>query len=186
LGKLIYLLNTSLDGYVETVDKGLEWSTITEEIHSWFNEELRSVDASIYGRGLYETMSAYWPTAEKDPSATPAMLEFARIWNAKPKIVFSTTLSEVRWNSELVRGDVGDELQKIRTRYSGDIEVGGATLARSFIERGLVDEFRMVVHPVVLGGGTPYFPRLEQPIGLRLVETRQFESGHVYLRYAAA
>jgi len=186
LGNLIYTLNTSLDGYVEDVDKGLGWSDVTEEVHSWFNDELSGIDASLYGRGLYETMSAYWPTAESDPAATPVTLEFARVWNSKPRFVFSNTLTEVNWNSELVRGDVEDELAKIRDRYSGDLEVGGATLARSFIERGLVDEFRLLVHPIVLGGGTPYFPSLQQPIKLKFLESRHFDSGHVYLRYAAA
>lgn len=183
MGKLIYMLNVSLDGYVETVDKGLDWSLVDEELHSWFNDQTRQVDASIYGRGLYETMAAYWPTASSDPSATPVELEFAAIWNAMPKVVMSKTLESVDWNSRLVRGDIEAELERLRAEFDGNIDVGGATLAHSFIDRGLVDEYRMVVHPVILGSGTPYFPRLEKPVGLRLTGTKRFESGVVYVGY---
>ena len=185
MGRLIYLMNVSLDGFVETVDHGLDWTVIDEELHTWFNDRERATDASLYGRRLYEVMNAYWPTAESDPAATKAMLDFARIWNAKPKIVFSTTLDRVEGNSRLVTGDVGEVLAQLRTEFDGDLEVGGPTLAAAFIERGLVDVYQLVVHPVVLGAGTPFFPRLERPIGLRLVESRSFRSGAIYLGYAA-
>jgi dihydrofolate reductase len=185
LGKLIYLMNVSLDGFVETPDHSLDWANVDEEIHAWFNDQLRATDASLYGRRLYEVMAAHWPTAESDPSATPAMLDFARIWNAKPKIVFSTSLEAVEGNSRLVSGDVGEQLAKLKAEFDGDLEVGGPTLASAFIERGLVDEYRLVVHPVVLGAGTPFFPHLDRPIGLRLLETRTFEAGVVYIRYGA-
>ena len=177
MGKLIYEMNVSLDGYVETVDKDLGWGNVDEEVHTWFNDQTRAVDASIYGRGMYETMASYWPTATSDPEATPAMVEFANIWVPMPKIVFSSSLDLVDWNSHLVTGDVTEELARIRQQFQGDIDVGGATLAHSFIERGLVDAFRLVIHPVVLGAGTPYFPHLEAPIGLRLTDTRHFASG---------
>jgi dihydrofolate reductase len=185
MGKLIYLMNVSLDGYVETPDHGLEWANVDEELHSWFNDQLRGHGAELYGRRLYEVMAAYWPTAEADPSATPAMLEFARIWNPMPKIVFSSTLHDVDWNSRLVHGDVGEELARLRTEFDGDLSVAGPTLASAFIRRGLVDEYRLVVHPVILGAGTPFFPQLERPIGLRLIETRRFANGATYLGYSA-
>jgi dihydrofolate reductase len=185
MGKLIYLMNVSLDGFVETPDRGLDWTVIDDELHGWFNDHARGIEASMYGRRLYEVMAAYWPTAESDPEATETMLEFGRIWNATPRIVFSRTLESVDFNSRLVSGDVGEVLAKVRAEFDGDIEVGGPTLAAQFIERGLVDEYRLVVHPVVLGAGTPFFPRLERPIGLRLIETQTFSSGAVSLRYAA-
>ena len=94
-----------------------------------------------------------------------------------PRFVFSTTLEEVQWNSRLVRGDVGEVLARIREEFDGDLEVGGPTLAAEFIRRGLVDEYRLVVHPVVLGAGTPFFPPLDEPLRLRLVDTRRFASG---------
>jgi len=186
MGKLIYAMNVSLDGYVETADHSLDWTTVDDELHVWFNDFTRGLDASLYGRRLYELMAAYWPTAESDPSATGPMLEFARIWNAMPKVVFSSTLDSVEWNSRLVRGDVGEELARLRTEFDGDLDVGGPTLAAAFIQRGLVDEYRLVVHPVMLGAGTPFFPALESPIRLRMTETRKFESGVIYLGYAAA
>ncbi|MEP6681506.1 MAG: dihydrofolate reductase family protein, partial [Chloroflexota bacterium] len=133
MGKLIYLMNVSLDGYVETPDHSLDWTIVDEELHTWFNDQARGTDASLYGRRLYEVMNAYWPTAESDPSATPAMLDFARVWNAKPKVVFSSSLASVEGNSRLVRGDVGEELARLRTEFDGDLEVGGPTLAAGFI-----------------------------------------------------
>jgi dihydrofolate reductase len=182
MGKLIYTMNVSLDGFVETTDRSLTWTLVDEELHSWFNEEERSMDALLYGRRLYETMSAYWPTAESDPAATPATLEFARIWNAKPKVVFSTTLQAVRWNSRLVRGDATQQLAKLRAEFPGDLRVGGPTLASEFVRRNLIDEYHVVVHPVVLGAGTPFFPAGSR-VDLELFETRTFASGVVYLGY---
>lgn len=185
MGKLIYCLNTSLDGFIETVDHRLDWATVDDETHRWFNEREAALDASLYGRRVYEVMSAYWPTAGSDPEATGPMLEFARIWNAMPKIVFSTTLDSVGPNCRLVAGDVGEHLAVLRSEFQGDLGVSGATLAAEFIERGLVDEYKIVIHPVILGAGTPLFPALKDRIGLRLLETRTFTSGVVYLGYEA-
>jgi dihydrofolate reductase len=185
MGKLIYLMNVSLDGYVETPDHGLDWANVDDELHTWFNDQTRALDASLYGRRLYELMADHWPTAESDPTATPAMLDFAKIWNAMPKVVFSSTLGSVEFNSRLVRGDAGEELARLRNEYEGDLAVAGPTLAADFIRRGLVDEYRLVVHPVILGAGTPFFPTLETPIRLRLADTRRFASGVMYIGYAA-
>jgi dihydrofolate reductase len=185
MGKLIYLMNVSLDGFVETPDHSLDWAIVDDELHAWFNDQMRELDASLYGRRLYEVMADYWPTAESDPAATESMRDFARIWNPMPKIVFSTSLTSVDFNSRLVTGDVGEELAKLKAEFDGNLDVGGPTLAAEFVRRGLVDEYRLVVHPVVLGAGTPFFPRLARPIGLRLIETRTFASGVVYLGYAA-
>ena len=130
-------------------------------------------------------MAAYWPTGEADPDATEPMREFARIWNATPRVVFSNELGSVEHGARLVRGDVGDELAKLQREFDGEIHVGGPTLAAQFIERGLIDEYRLVVHPVVLGAGTPFFPPGVSRIDLRRTETRAFDSGHVYLGYEA-
>lgn len=183
MGKLIYTLNVSLDGFVETPDHRLDWTTVDDELHTWFNGDLSEMDASLYGRRLYELMAGYWPTAGSDPEATDAMRDFGRIWLETPKIVFSTSLPAVDFNSRLVRGDVGDALARLRTEFQGDLEVGGPNLASQFIRAGLVDEYRLMVHPVVLGAGTPYFPQLETRIDLRLAETRTFDSGATLLRY---
>ena len=183
MGRLIYSLNVSLDGYVESPTKSLDWAEVDEELHFWFNEQARSLEASIYGRGMYELMAGYWPTAESDPEASPAMREFAGIWLATPKVVMSSSLTDVDWNSRLAPGDPGDVLARLRAELEGDVDVGGPTLAGSFIRHGLVDEYRLLVHPVLIGGGTPFFPSLERPEQLRLIETSTFRSGVVYLRY---
>ena len=186
MGKLIYLLNVSLDGFIETVDHSLDWTTVDDEIHSWFNDQMRALDATLYGRRLYEVMSAYWPTAEEDPAGNDVTREFARIWNPLPKIVFSTSLERVEHNSRLVRGDVGPVLADVRREFDGDIGVAGPNLAGQFVRRGLVDEFRLVVHPVVLGAGTPYWPELDEPLRLRLTETHRFSSGAEFRSYVPA
>jgi dihydrofolate reductase len=186
MGKLIYLMNVSLDGFIETQDHSLDWSTVDEELHTWFNEQTRELDASLYGRRLYDIMAAHWPTAESDPASTEATREFARIWNAMPKFVFSSTLDEVHWNSRLVRGDVAEVLAGVRTEFPGDLGVAGPNLASQFVRRGLIDEYRLVVHPVMLGAGTPYFPALDAPLRLRQVDGRTFASGVQDRGYAVA
>ncbi|HEY7736528.1 MAG TPA: dihydrofolate reductase family protein [Candidatus Limnocylindrales bacterium] len=183
MGRLIYALNVSLDGFVETPDRSLDWAIVDEELHTWFNDRARELDASIYGRRMYQLMTDYWPTVDSDPSATDAMREFGRIWSALPRVVFSTTLDSVDPNSRLVRGDVGEELAGLRTVFPGDMDLGGARLASEFVRRGLVDEYQLLVHPVVIGAGTPYFPQLETPLRLRLLEERSFSSGVTLLRY---
>ena len=186
MGKLIYLLNVSLDGFVETPDHSLEWATVDEELHTWFNDQERATEASLYGRRMYELMAGYWPTGEDDPAATDAMREFARIWKPKPKVVFSTSLEHVEHNARLVRGDVGTLFEDLRREFDGDLEVSGPNLAGQFVRRGLVDEYRLVVHPVVLGAGTPFWPELDAPLRMRLVDTHAFSSGVELRSYVPA
>jgi dihydrofolate reductase len=186
MGRVVYMMNVSLDGYVETLDRSLDWGLVDEELHTWFNDRTREAGAQVYGRRLYEVMSGYWPTAESDPSATPAMLEFARLWNQSPKIVFSSTLESVIEGCRLERGDPVEVVERLRGEIDGNLDIGGPTLASALIGRGMVDEFRAVVHPVILGAGRPFLPQLEQRIRLRLVETRRFESGVVALTYQPA
>lgn len=186
MGKLIYSMNVSLDGFVETPDHSLDWADVDEEVHTWFNEQSRKASASIYGRRMYEVMTAYWPTGGSDPNATPAMREYAGIWAEQQKVVFSRTLDSVGFGCRLVKGDIGDELAKLRQELDGDIDVSGPDIAGQFIERGLVDEYILVVHPVAIGGGTPFFPRLASPISLRQTATKRFASGVLALTYEAA
>lgn len=176
-------MSVSLDGYVATQDGSLDFVHVDDELHELFNEEARSVGTMLYGRRMYELLVAYWPAGDQDPNATPAMRDFARIWRDKPKVVFSTTLKGVEWNSRLVRGDVVEEVARLKQLPDNDMDVGGPTLASALIEADLVDEFRMYVNPVVLGDGIPYFPRRSRRIEMRLLETRKFDSGVVYLSY---
>ncbi|HYT78532.1 MAG TPA: dihydrofolate reductase family protein [Actinomycetota bacterium] len=181
--KVIYSMNVSLDGFIEGPNRELDWSTPDEELHRFWNDQAREMGTFLYGRRLYELMAEYWPTADANPSAPEHVVEFARIWRDMPKIVFSTTLEKVDWNSRLVRDNIAEEVTKLKAQPGTDMDVGGPTLASSFMRLGLIDEYRLVVHPVVLGGGTPFFPALDNTINLRLVETRTFGSGVVYLRY---
>jgi dihydrofolate reductase len=183
MGRLVYSMSVSLDGFVETPSRSLDWVLVDEELHSFFNHEARAVSTFLYGRRMYELMIDYWPAAETDPSATPAMLEFARIWKDTPKIVFSGTLEQVEWNSRLVREDAPAEVARLKAQPGFDADVGGPTLAWSLLRAGLIDEVRLFVHPVILGAGTPFLPPLDGRIGLKLLETRTFGSGVVYLRY---
>jgi dihydrofolate reductase len=185
MGRLTYSMNVSLDGYAAGPGDDLSWTIVDEEIHSWWNDRVREASAYLYGRRIWQLMSAYWPSAESDPTAGPVEREFGRIWTAAPKVVFSSTLATVDWNARLERGRIEDVIDRVRNEFEGDLDVAGPTLAAPLIQRGLIDVYRVVVHPVIVGGGLPFFPDLERPIGLRLVETRTFESGATYLGYEA-
>ncbi len=185
MGRLIYLMNTSLDGYVEGPDGRFDWSVPDEEIHSFHNDQARSMAAFLYGRRLYETMKV-WEDFGNDPSLPDYVKEYARIWRQKPKIVFSTSLAQVAKGHRLVRGDPAAELARLRHEEDGDLGVGGPGLASAFARLGLIDEYRLVLSPVLLGGGKAYAPALDPPIRLKLLETRTFASGAVYLRYQKA
>ena len=183
MGKIYYAMNVSLDGFIEDAQGSLDWSDPDEELHRHFNELEQSTDILLYGRRLYETMAAFWPTAEQDLSLPEYILEYARIWNAKPKVVFSKTLTEVGWNSRLVREDLAGEIERLKAQPWKTLGVGGAGLAASLMALGLIDEYGVYIHPVLLGGGKPMFPALQEKIDLQLVETHSFGSGVVLLNY---
>lgn len=183
---LVYSMMVSLDGFVETPDRKLDWVIVDEELHRFANDQARERGAFIYGRRLYEVMTDYWPTADADPSAPAYIVEFARIWKDKPKIVVSTTLESVEWNGRLVTDHVAEEIARLKEQPGNDLEIGGADLAASVIPLGLIDEYGLFIHPVVLGAGTPFFPPMEKRLDLTLVETKKFGSGAVYLRYRRA
>jgi dihydrofolate reductase len=182
--KLSYSMTVSLDGFIADSGGEIGWSAPDEELHRFHNERVREHGEQLLGRRLYEEM-LYWETADQNPSATAFELEFARIWQDVPKVVFSTTLTAVEGNARLARGDVADEVARLKGEPGNDLEVGGAGLAATCIKLGLVDEFGLFVSPVVLGGGTPFFPALEKPLNLELIESRTFGSRVVYLRYQA-
>ena len=184
--KVMYAMSASLDGFVEAADGDLSWSYPDEELHKYFNDLESTIDLHLYGRRLYENMAAYWPTADENPDAPEYEIEYARIWKTMPKIVFSKTLERVEWNSRLVREDIAGEVSRLKAMPGGAMSVGGTEIAASFMELGLIDEYRLYVHPVILGGGKPVFHALHDPIHLRLVETRTFGSGVVLLRYQRA
>jgi dihydrofolate reductase len=185
MGKLIYGMNVSVDGYIADTNGDIGWSVPDAELHQYWNDQVRDTAVSLYGRKLYELMSAHWPTAGDAPDVSPIEAEFARLWLAMTKVVFSKTLESVDWNSRLERGDVVEVATKIKAETDGRIDVAGATLAAPLVRAGLVDEFHVVVTPAAVGGGTPFFPTLDKWITLELVENRTFPSGAVLLRYVA-
>jgi dihydrofolate reductase len=180
--KLIYSMGVSLDGFIAGPNGEIDWSAPDEELHRFHNQQTRELGAHLLGRRLYEAMR-YWETADEQPSAPEHELEFARIWKDTPKIVFSKTLEEVEGNATLVRDGVAEEVARLKEQPGMDLAVGGAGLASTVMKLGLIDEYRLFVSPVVLGGGTPYFPALDERINLELVETRTFGSRVVYVRY---
>jgi dihydrofolate reductase len=178
---LIYSMSVSLDGYIAGPDGAIDWAAPDEELMRFHNEQTRELTGQLSGRGLYEDMLG-WETAEQTRT-DPLELEFARMWKAIPKVVFSTSLTRVEGNARLARGGVADEVAELKSRPgAGIVSVGGARLAASFAEKDLIDEYRLFVSPAVLGGGTPFFPPLPKRLNLDLIETRTF-SQVVYLRY---
>jgi dihydrofolate reductase len=184
--RVIYGMMVSLDGFVETPNREIDWIVIDEELHKYVNDQESAVDTYLYGRRMYQLMADFWPTADENPSAPEYIVEFARIWKKMPKLVFSNTLEQVGWNARLVRDDVAGEIAKLKAQPGKDLEVAGAELASTVMRLGLIDEYQLYVQPVILGAGRRMFPELERKIELRLVETRTFGSGVVLLRYQSA
>lgn len=182
--RVTYSMGTSVDGYVEDADGRFDWSAPDDEVFAAHLEELRGTDVQLLGRRLHETM-LYWETAEQEPGLSDDEREWARLWNSLPKIVFSTTLTEVHAsNTRLATGSLAVEIARLRNEPGeGDIAVGGATLAAEAAELGLIDEYRPMIHPVLLGGGRPYYPPQAEHLTLDLVQVRQFDCGIVHLRH---
>jgi dihydrofolate reductase len=175
-------MGMSLDGYIVGPDGSFAWTPPDDEIFRSHIDEIRGVGVYLLGRRLYESM-LYWETADQ-ASLDDAQLEWAALWNPLPKLVFSTTLSAVEGNARLASGGVAEEIERLRAEPGeGDIWIGGATLAAEAAASGLIDEYRLRVHPVLVGGGIPFFPQRERRVDLELVETRSFSSRVVFLRY---
>ncbi|HEX6493716.1 MAG TPA: dihydrofolate reductase family protein [Candidatus Dormibacteraeota bacterium] len=181
--KVILWMSVSVDGFFEGPEREIDWHTVDEELHTHLNEELGTMGAFLEGRVTYELMEGYWPTAGDDPSASRAVVEFARIWRDMPKVVYSRTLEKAGPNATIVREVVPEEVMELKARPGGDMVLGGPNLAATFLRHDLVDEYRLYVHPVVLGRGRPGFAEPGPRIALRLAETRSFGTGVVLLRY---
>ena len=178
-----YSMGVSLDGYIVGPDGRFDWTVPDPEVFRFWIDEIRGVGVHLLGRRLYETM-LYWETAAQDPSLGAAEREWADLWIPLPMVVFSTTLSAVQGNARLATGGLAAEIERWRAEPSeGEIAIGGATLAVEAAGLGLIDEYRVMVHPVLIGGGIPFFPRRERRVDLELVETRTFSSKFVYLHY---
>jgi dihydrofolate reductase len=183
-----YSMSVSLDGYIVGPDGGFDWTAPDEEVFRFWLDEIQQVGVHLMGRRLYETM-LYWEKADQEQTLDDAELEWAAIWKALPKVVFSTTLSAsaVQGNARIASGGPAEEIGRLRAvPGEGEIAIGGATLAAEVAAAGLVDEYRAMVYPVLVGGGIPFFPHTERRVDLELVETRTFDAGVVFLRYRVA
>ncbi len=183
MGKLIYTAITSLDGYVEDASGGFEWAAPDAEVHAFVNDLERSIGTHLYGRRLYETM-VYWETSGTEPDAHDVEREYAGIWRAADKVVYSTTLDRVSSARTRIEPTFdADVVRALKADADTDLSIGGAQLAGAAIRAGLVDEIDVLVNPVVVGGGKPALPA-DVFVVLELVDERRFASGVVYLRYA--
>jgi dihydrofolate reductase len=179
---VIYSMSVSLDGFTAAPDGDIGWTAPDAELFRFHIEQTRPIAAHLCGRGLYQEMLV-WETAEQTMS-DDADLQFARIWRPIPKIVFSRTLTSVAGTARLATDDIVTEVGRLRDQPGeGVVAIGGPGLAAAAIAEDLIDEYRLFVNPVVLGGGTPYFTPLANRLDLRLIESRTFSSRVVYLRY---
>lgn len=185
MGKLIYSMNVSLDGYIEDPSGSIEFSAPDDDVHRAENEQARGASAFLFGRRLYELMEGYWPTAESQEDLSETEAEFARAYVQTPRIVFSDTLESVAEGARLVRrSDAVAEVMRLKHQSEGHLALGGAGLAASLVD--LIDEFRLYVMPVAVGGGKPFFPARPEKLRLQLSEHHAFASGAVCLRYERA
>jgi dihydrofolate reductase len=181
MGKVLYSMQLSLDGYVEDAEGGFDFATPAEDVHRAANEQAREASAFLFGRRMYEIMEEPWTTAAQRDDLPPAEAEFARLYVETPRYVFSDTLSDVPDGVTLVRrADAVAQVTRLKRETDGYLDVGGPTLAASLLD--LIDEIRLYVMPVTVGGGKPFIPPGAH-LRLRLVEQRTFPSGVAFLRY---
>ncbi len=181
--KLVLSINVSLDGFADhTVAVAAD-----DALDQFFSELLDDTDIALFGRVTYQLMENYWPNAHQDSSATKGMLEFADKFNAIPKIVFSRTLRKAEWNNtRLVKTDAVEEVTRLKQQSGKNISLGGISFSQEFMRRGMVDEYWLVVQPVVCGSGRRLFDGGVNKFGFRLIESQVFKSGVVALHYLPA
>jgi dihydrofolate reductase len=183
--KVIFLVHASLDGYAARPDGDMSWTIYNEELEAYSHTLHDTTDAAIYGRVTYEMMADYWPGVLDDPDADEGALQHARWVDKATKIVFSKTVDRSTWkNTVFIRDNIAEEMQKIKAKEGKDIWLlGSPSIAREFMRLGLIDEYRINVTPIILGGGLSIFAELDVPMNLTLVEAQTFAGGVVGLIY---
>ena len=182
MARLLYMAITSLDGYVADEKGSYDWAMPDDEVFGFVNDFERPVGTYLYGRRLYQEMTG-WETAHANPGQSPLMLDFARIWQAADKIVYSRSLETVSTaRTRIERNFDPESVRQMKARAARDITVGGAALAAEAIKAGLVDECHLIITPVVVGGGKKSLPG-DVRLQLQLLDERRFSSGVVHLRY---
>jgi dihydrofolate reductase len=184
MGRIVYGMLTSLDGYIAGRENGPSLPAPEAALHQYFNAVMRETAVALYGRRLYEVMQA-WEIWDKEPAASAVEIEFARLWRETPKVVVSTTLKSVGPNARLVRDDVERAVRSLKAETGGTIEVGGAGLAASLSRLRMIDEYQLFLQPVVLGGGKPFFDPAV-PLALKLLGAERLAQDVVMLRYSPA
>lgn len=190
MSKAIVLMHVSLDGFTTTADGGLEWTFrgMNEDVATAAHALLSDVDVALYGRQTYQGMYAYWPTVPANPESRPDQIAHAHWVEQISKVVFSTTLSHVDWNhSRLVKDHIAEEINELKQRPGQNLMVfGSPRLVHSLMHLGLIDEYRLFLHPVVVGDGVPLFKDINEVKNLNLVESKIFDNGVVHLCYRPA
>jgi dihydrofolate reductase len=182
MGKLIYSAITSLDGYVADEDGNFDWAAPDEEVHSFVNDLERPIGTYLYGRRIYDVM-AYWETALALPDQAPVEEDYAKIWQAADKIVYSKSLETVSSARTRIERDFDPEaVRQLKAEAGQDISVGGPDLAAQAIKAGLVDEYHLFLNPIMVGGGKQSLPD-DVRVKLELLDEHRFRNGVVYLHY---
>jgi dihydrofolate reductase len=185
MGKVIYWVHQSVDGFIEGPNGEFDWPVMGPELSAYSLGLTDRAGAFLYGRKVWEMMSWYWPRAESI-SKDPHDLAFAPVWRRTPKVVFSRTLDAAEFDARVIGGDLAEQVAALKAESGGDLLLtGGSGAAAALTDLGLIDEYQIIVHPVVLGGGRPVFPPKDR-LALRLVESRTFDSASVLLRYERA
>jgi len=183
MGKLIYAANISLDGFLEDETGSFDWSVPDEDVHAFWNDHERHIGTSLYGRRMYETM-AVWESDDWLADEPAVVREYADIWRATDKIVYSSTLSDVSTARTTVeRAFDPEQVRRLKEASGSDLSIGGAEIAVEAFRHGLVDECVLLLCPVVVGGGKPALPRGVR-LDLELLEHRRFANGVLYVRHA--
>ena len=183
--KVISFVHISLDGFATGPNGELEWAIVDEELTPYVDGLFRSVDTALYGRVTYQLMHGYWPTVFTDPEASPRELAHARWVENVSKIVFSRTLAHAEWkNTRLVKDQIREEIETLKQQPGLDLMIfGSPRLTHTFMHLGLIDEYRLFLNPIVLGGGIPLFQDIKEWTKLKLLETKTFQAGVVGLHY---
>ena len=181
--KIVLMMSVSLDGFIEGPNREIDWHLVDEELHTEFNDVLRQMGAFLSGRVTHELMAGFWPYADQDPTEPAVIAEYSRIWRETPKYVYSRSLQHADWNTTVVHDVVAEEVNALKAQPGGDLALGGSDLPAAFMRLGLVDEYRIYVHPVLIGAGKPLFQTSDSTLNLELLETRRFGNGVVLLRY---
>jgi dihydrofolate reductase len=184
MAKLIYVTPTSLNGYIADETGDFDWAAPDEEVHAFINDIVRPIGTYLYGRKMYQTM-AVWETPDVIPGRTPAILDFATIWQAADKIVYSKSLETVSTRKTRLEREFDPQVVRhLKAQLPHDVAVGGPTLAAHAIRAGIVDEYHLFVAPIIMGGDKPVLPGNVR-VTLELLDERGFDNGMVYLRYRA-